>query len=121
MIGESKAPAWLRCFEERSVTTCRPRNEISNKKCVVVAAIAFIHDHVHAHFARDVLLCSFRKLSLMLSLTLTLISLETFLLLETVSLAHFSRNALTARGVFISSYYTHFTCATVLTTAPDTQ
>ncbi len=38
---------------------------------------------------------------------LTLISLETFSLLETFSFAHFARNALNARGVLISFYCTH--------------
>jgi hypothetical protein len=64
---------------------------------VAVVAVVVVEDEVeaaHAHFARDVLtardvlLCSFRKLSLTLSLTLSLISLETFSLLislETLS------------------------------------
>jgi hypothetical protein len=74
---------------------------------VAVVAVVVVEEVVaaHAHFARDVLtardvlLCSFRKFSL----TLSLISLETFSLLETFSFAHFARNALTARGVPISS------------------
>jgi hypothetical protein len=62
-------------------------------QCVVIA-IAFNHalalkssrtqKHAHAHAP-----------------------LEAFSLLETFSFAHFARNRFTARGVLISSYYTH--------------